>query len=987
MGANKFATMVHRSTNKVTLVLIYAILEWTLIVLLLLNSLFSYLIIKFADYFGLKPPCPWCSRIDHFFEPEKKQNSHRDHICEHHATEISNLGYCSIHQKLARSQDMCGDCLSSQPGFREDCQKFAFFRMEQIDLIESEGDKGSEDDDVNSKCSCCGENLVSKTYSPFVLIDPSWDVLEYTQKGNLITESGIDDPIEKSNILDRSGSELMTDQFEENSGTESKREVQMLSEVNQGFGIKETEETGEDFCVLVSKFGERETGETEKDTIKEDKSSVIKEDQDFTEILSQHLEFFVDYSGHQLVPIELIDSTSEENQIRCQVEEDHEFGDYQEAKASSDLLIEPIVDLVNKNPEELLSNQQEREELHSVNENAEELHSVLPNTEELLSVHEKVEESHSAHENTAESIYAVFDSMEMEETENSLVFHAREFDFLHEEVAITRAARTLEDIEENAAEGEDSDTDAHSVHEEVSQIPITENEADVSIGTEIPDLDSTDEIKAQENFSSYDFDHGEPSTSSPDLHSNAFEKAQEEETVELRRLSVEVSENPMNNRLSFSDLNEIEEERIPDTPTSLDSFNQLHKKLLLLERRESGAEESLDGSVISELEGGDVVSTAERLKSALRAERKALHALYAELEEERSASAVAANQTMAMINRLQEEKAAMQMEALQYQRMMEEQSEYDQEALQLLNELMVKREKEKHELERELEVYRRKVLDYEVKEKMRMLRRSKDGSARSGTCSASCSHSEDGDGISIDLNQDVKEEVESFDGHQESGNHNTPVESVLNLEDSLVDFEEERMSILEQLKVLEEKLFTLTDAEDLHFEDIRPIEDYYEENGKHLNEHSDSDGQEVNGIVNGFPKEMNGKLYQDRRLMGSKAKRLLPLFDAISTESDDGVLIGNGNGIENGFHSNKLENSAVTRFELEKKRIDIEEEVDQLYGRLQALEADREFLKHCISSLKKGDKGMDLLQEILQHLRDLRNVELRVKNFSDGPLA
>jgi len=50
----------------------------------------------------------------------------------------------------------------------------------------------------------------------------------------------------------------------------------------------------------------------------------------------------------------------------------------------------------------------------------------------------------------------------------------------------------------------------------------------------------------------------------------------------------------------------------------------------------------------------------------------------AELEEERSAAAIAANQMMAMINRLQEEKAAIQMEALQYQRMMEEQSEYDQ---------------------------------------------------------------------------------------------------------------------------------------------------------------------------------------------------------------------------------------------------------------------------------------------------------------------
>ncbi|KAL2499001.1 GTD-binding domain-containing protein [Abeliophyllum distichum] len=54
---------------------------------------------------------------------------------------------------------------------------------------------------------------------------------------------------------------------------------------------------------------------------------------------------------------------------------------------------------------------------------------------------------------------------------------------------------------------------------------------------------------------------------------------------------------------------------------------------------------------------------------------------------------------MGMITKLQKEKVVMQMEALQYQRMMEEQDEYHQEALQLLNDLMIKREKEKQELE------------------------------------------------------------------------------------------------------------------------------------------------------------------------------------------------------------------------------------------------------------------------------------------------
>lgn len=73
---------------------------------------------------------------------------------------------------------------------------------------------------------------------------------------------------------------------------------------------------------------------------------------------------------------------------------------------------------------------------------------------------------------------------------------------------------------------------------------------------------------------------------------------------------------------------------------------------------------------------------------------------------------------MAMITKLQEEKAAIRMEALEVQRMMEEQAGYDQEALQLLNNLIIKREKEKQELQKEVEAYRDKLLFYEARERI-----------------------------------------------------------------------------------------------------------------------------------------------------------------------------------------------------------------------------------------------------------------------------
>ncbi|ESQ34898.1 hypothetical protein EUTSA_v10007355mg [Eutrema salsugineum] len=106
----------------------------------------------------------------------------------------------------------------------------------------------------------------------------------------------------------------------------------------------------------------------------------------------------------------------------------------------------------------------------------------------------------------------------------------------------------------------------------------------------------------------------------------------------------------------------------------------------------------------SEVLDGD--SILHHLKRQVRLDRKSLMDLYMELDEERSATAVAANNAMAMITRLQAEKAAVQMEALQYQRMMDEQAEYDQEALQSMNGLLVKREEEMKELEAEIEVYR-----------------------------------------------------------------------------------------------------------------------------------------------------------------------------------------------------------------------------------------------------------------------------------------
>ncbi|KAK8512719.1 hypothetical protein V6N12_030135 [Hibiscus sabdariffa] len=805
MAANKFATMLHKNTNRISLILVYVLLEWILIVLLLLNSLFSYLIIKFSDYFGLKRPCLWCSRLDHVFEPSRYKNSYRDLVCDDHANEISRLGFCSNHRRLSESRDMCGDCLSLSP-------------------LEVMGNG-----DENFECSCCGVLLEKKWNLPY-------KVLDNPQKRNLIAGAG--EKVDEGNASDGIRSDFVADDREDKQKIEENKGFGIISDGDEG---KEREK--DDFSCFISSLDCNPVEEGDLILSMEDQglSQLGCSKEESAEILAKHLEFYIEGDDCHLIPVELI-------------EED------QGVSNNGDVILD--FDLLRPAPVEL----------------------------------------------------AAANSCSSAENVESMESNVEEDD---QEVARIQATMTplneTDDVQANAATRE-------------GEINLETNQANEPI----------EDIQMQNLDECTSSDHGC--------------KNAEEETTQFKTATVETSELAMENHFSLSsDLYEIEEDKVPDTPTSIDSYHLLHKELLLLDRRESEtAEDTLDESVFSDIEGADGVLTVEKLKSALKTERKALHALHRELEEERSASEVAASQTMAMINRLQEEKAAMQMEALQYQRMMEEQSEYDQEALQLLNELMVKREKEKAELEKELEIYRRKVLEYEAKERMMMLRRRKDDSTRSSS-SASCSNAEDSDGVSVDLNHESKEE-DSFENHQigEDVNPNTPADAVLYLEESLASFEEERLSILEQLKVLEEKLVSLNDEEaEQHFKY------FYEENGNGNGFHESPDfGHEKNGVANGHFKGVNGKHHEDEiASMAAKAKRLFPLFDATDADIVENKI---SNGHENGFNSVAFQHSLP---ELETKKLGIEEEVDHVYERLQALKADREFVKHCISSLKKGDKG------------------------------
>ncbi|KAF5769312.1 putative myosin-binding protein [Helianthus annuus] len=177
----------------------------------------------------------------------------------------------------------------------------------------------------------------------------------------------------------------------------------------------------------------------------------------------------------------------------------------------------------------------------------------------------------------------------------------------------------------------------------------------------------------------------------------------------------------------------------------------------------------------------DKAVTIDSLTAELRAERLVVCGLYKELDEERKDSVVAANQAMVMITRLQEQKVALKIESIQNQRMMDEQAEYDLEVLHLLNELVMKLEKDKIELESELEKYKEKVSDYEGKTKAKMMPEC---------VRVSCSVTKE---LLVDTNVSDSKNLRE-------------------LEESNEEFEIEKMWILDKLKEFDDTLsMTLTD--------------------------------------------------------------------------------------------------------------------------------------------------------------------------------
>lgn len=117
----------------------------------------------------------------------------------------------------------------------------------------------------------------------------------------------------------------------------------------------------------------------------------------------------------------------------------------------------------------------------------------------------------------------------------------------------------------------------------------------------------------------------------------------------------------------------------------------------------SCAENFIQETQEAAIDGANKIKTLEKTLEEVKA---AYNALLLELEKERAAAATAADEAMAMILRVQNEKASIEMEVRQNQRMVEEKFSYDEEEMNILKEILVRREMENFVLENEIAAFK-----------------------------------------------------------------------------------------------------------------------------------------------------------------------------------------------------------------------------------------------------------------------------------------
>ncbi|KAL6968223.1 hypothetical protein U1Q18_034025 [Sarracenia purpurea var. burkii] len=866
----------------------YMASEWLLIFLLFVDAALSYLLTKFARYHELQTPCLLCSRLDHVFGSEKPE-FYRSLLCKNHSMEISSLISCHIHGRLADARGMCEECLTSfliQNKANSESNRLLVGKL-GIDLDHSGFhspflNKNTIPGSLSTRtCSCCNKMWRARSNAQRLLQLPiGFGMIKSNSKPPLPRLPG------HGRLSRRDSLKKLRDKI---SGPITpplrlgKSGVDPLSHV----GYSE---------LRINSDTESEFPFSDDD----DRGLMIRERTDPKEALVVHQSSAILPKAHtdNLAPVKQTQQTSDpgpsllDQCIQLHVSEPRDV----ECLASDDVIGHGLG------------------ELNWEQANPKPYPPALP---ELISLDDVPPPSN------------VLDvSVGLSENKPSGPPPQDSGLFLLSELIITNdispSSKTMEIpvavSPKNSGDAIGTRDIGHTSvikHEEVPgwmSTAVADFKTDQTLTNTAPSI-SNDVGPSDE----YKFSISNKGTEVSGMLAE-FSVSGESAKAHNQILSVHgigLSSNDGSPRFR------VQNNELLRSDASSSNEIQVLQKSPSLEGNDTGYE-SLDGISVGEIEDESIV---DKLKRQVEYDRRCMSTLYKELEEERNASEVAANQAMAMITRLQEEKASLHMEALQYLRMMEEQAEYDMEALEKVNDLLAEKEKEVQDLEAELEFYRVNLPHEVPVENLTMeICNSKSDNIRF-----------ENNGLShIKHNADMHFDSMSTKMSDISDKNN-------NIKTSLLDFEGEKLYISQWLIKLEKKLHQVSGHGAKY-----PTKSL-------TNGEIQTDHQKVeNGLL--VPKDLSVLNASLSTLEGSDV-----------SDEDNSYVIKENNHLDSDRQETSMHGGEIDL-------IALENEISELNGRLEALEADRDLLEHAFSSIRNGNDGLQFIKEIACQLRELRKI-------------
>nr|XP_016445614.1 PREDICTED: myosin-binding protein 3-like isoform X1 [Nicotiana tabacum] len=959
MAARGISSGKQRNPRGFMTVLSSAACEWFLIFMLFLDTALSYLITKFASYYELQTPCMLCSRFDHVFG-NKKTGCYRRLLCRNHKEEISFQVFCHVHGNLADVRAMCEECLVS-------------FATENVLVKESDnlmmaklGNKSFIPSSPGPwSCSCCHKTWRARSSAQ--------RLLQLTSVGFGASKANVKPPLPRapgrSRFSRRDSFKKIRDKI---SGPDSPRArtagVDPLSHVGYT-ELKITSDSESEIQISDDDDGCSAT-RSKDDSRSEDN---VRSGKGTTQKIGT-------------------EAATPENQVRQSSESRPSLLDQPMQLATSsgkNVCFRACDDFVGHGLAEL--------DWENLSPKASP--SVMP---ELVSL-DNITQSHNILENHHTSgvisqpnifLPRISDLSVLSELISATNLPSSSINI--QETNLTEATDGGNNItvKDNAKAPIDLDDSAPSIPKQIqadiSALSYGERKVSDRLGEpsaisdagkagegmkSLPQL-STSEMDGIQTASHRNHDHGNDHQRSDASSSDGVRLRPKSTFVErddsgnepadgfsineiegesiVDRLKRQVEHERLRPKSAFVErddsgnepadgfsINEIEGESIVDRLKRQVEHERLRPKSAFVERDDSGNEPA-DGFSINEIEGESIV---DRLKRQVEHDQRCINALYKELEEERSASAIAANQAMAMITRLQEEKASLHMEALQYLRMMEEQAEYDMEALERANDLLAEREKELQDLEAELELFRNNYTDELAAEDPGKEDKNQKGE-KVMTENNSLDHIEN----KLSGSSDSKTA-------KISKNCDKPRE----FNDSICNFEDEKLRISQYLKNLEKKLFQVSG---------RQVSDNVSYNG-----YSERIEKDVDDQVKKKTADMRTTNSQQEE-SSSSMRNDFPKSNGGSTDKPADL----GNGIVSEDKNNlDIKHKKVSSLGGEIDVAAIGNEISELNGRLQALENDCNFLMHAFNSLQNGHEGIQFIQEIAHRLQEIRKIEIKTR--------